>query len=197
MDDEEAMDETERGESAGLLACDVSRDSTGDAAVTGGVADGVRGRRVRVTEEVGEAEAAGLVAALADSGRAAAGAVRTEDDGVAADVMAAALLAGDASRLGVMDDATCVEVAAIDVGLRSVLTAGVAGKASLDAAGLAAEEVEEAVEMLGAVVVVVAGVVGLRVARLLTAILDGGISGMVDQRRVTSRSKPHTVDESV
>ena len=47
IEEEEAIDDTERGESAGLLACDASRDkgSTGDETWTGGVvADGVGGR---------------------------------------------------------------------------------------------------------------------------------------------------------
>ena len=42
-EEDDALDETDRGESAGLLACDTSRDSTGDAAA-GDTADGVGGR---------------------------------------------------------------------------------------------------------------------------------------------------------
>ena len=139
MEEDEAALDTDRGESAGLLACDASRDkgSTGDAALAGGVADGVGGRWARTVEVACEAEAAGLVAVLADSGRTVVEAVRTADEGVVDEVAAAAFLAGDVSLLGeVRDDVEgVVAVMAVD-GLRRAVVVVVVGEASLDAAGL-------------------------------------------------------------
>ena len=176
MNDEDAIDDTERGESAGLLACDVSRERGcgGDAVLAGGVAAGVGVRRARAVEAVGEADETGLVAVLAaDSGRAAAAAVRTEEAGVV-DAVATARLAGDVSRLG-----DVIVEAAIGDGLRRALTVVVAGEAILVAAGLVVLEVAAAV--------VEVEEAGLRVARLLTAILDGGTSGMVGLNEAMAR----------
>ena len=133
----------------------------------------------------GEAEAAGLVVVvLADSGRVVVEAVRVVEEGVV-DVVVVVRLMGDVSLLGeVMDDVACGAVVVEEaVGLRSAEVVAV-GDASLDAAGLAAVEAvagAESLLMLAVVSVAAVLVAGLRVARLLTAILEGGTSGMAAQ----------------
>ena len=146
---------------------------------------------MRVVEVVGEAEAAGLVADLADSGRTAAEVGRTAEKGVTAE-LATVLLAGDVDLSRDVIDGAEFGVAAIDDGFRIALTVAVAGEASLEAAGLAVVEREDksllvlAAEEWSAVLVaevdaevVVVDAAALRAARLLTAILDGGTSGIV------------------
>ena len=142
-------------------------------------------RRVRTREAVGEAEAAGFVADRAEVGRTAVVVERTVEAGV---VKAAGtrLAAGDVTLLEAVVVAVvvvAVEAAALKVGLRSE-----AGDASLDGAGLVAlEEIGAAGVAVGAVAPLSAAVAvaaadvvdaALRAARLLTAILDGGISGI-------------------
>jgi len=187
MDDaDEELDDSDRGESFGLLACDASRDnaSTGDALPlpAGDVAVGVGARLIRLT---GVAETVGLETALAERGRTAAEAGREAeeaDEGVVVNV-AVVLLTGETSLLvDVMDDVVCGAVM-VEVGLRSAGTVAV-GETSLDAVGLAVADVDAGLlsAVLLVVVVVADDTASLRAVKLLTAILDGGTSGMAVQR---------------